>query len=359
MEFLSLLGSTMGLGFVSGLNLYATVLTVGLGVRFGLIQLNPEISHLEVLTNPYVLATAGVLYLIEFFADKIPWVDSVWDAFHTLIRPIGAVAIGVTAIGSVDPSTKTIIGLVSGGTAFSSHSTKAGTRVAANHSPEPFSNIMLSLFEDGLVVAATWLTVTHPIVMLVIVLIFLVFFAWLSPKIFRLLRLELIAVLSLVRKFLSSKQAYVVQATDGTAFPIGVGNELGNMSENDSLVEPMPEKYTEYWKDKYNTQRIDFCIRCVAGKGVKGLRNSVGYLNHTNEAVVFLTRRLFRFRSYSVDLKSIKDVHFKKGLLLDRLSWQIDNKQQTFLFFKHRLNPGQKVFNTLQRTKDGRKRSTV
>lgn len=120
METISLLGSTMGLGFVSGLNLYAAVLTIGLGIRLGLIHPYPGISHLEVLTNPYVLAIAGVIYLVEFFADKIPWVDSVWDTFHTLIRPIGAAAMGATAIGSVDPATKIIVIFVSGGVAFSS-----------------------------------------------------------------------------------------------------------------------------------------------------------------------------------------------------------------------------------------------
>jgi hypothetical protein len=81
MNALSLLGSTLGLGFAAGLNIYATVLVVGLGVRFGFIHLAPELSQLEVLANPYILAVAGFIYLIEFFADKIPWVDSFWDSF--------------------------------------------------------------------------------------------------------------------------------------------------------------------------------------------------------------------------------------------------------------------------------------
>ena len=103
MEAINLLGATMGLGLVSGLNLYATVLTVGLGIRLGLITLNPEMSGLAVLASPYVLIAAGVIYLLEFFADKIPWVDSLWDGVHTFIRPLGAAVIGATAIGAVEP----------------------------------------------------------------------------------------------------------------------------------------------------------------------------------------------------------------------------------------------------------------
>ena len=114
MEAINLLGSTMGLGLVSGLNLYATVLTVGLGIRLGLITPNPELSGLAVLSSPYVLIAAGVIYLVEFFADKIPWVDSIWDGVHTLIRPLGAAVIGATAIGVVEPRAAVIAALCAG-----------------------------------------------------------------------------------------------------------------------------------------------------------------------------------------------------------------------------------------------------
>src|SRR5678815_2269483 len=159
MEVLNLLGSTMGLGLVSGLNLYATVLTVGLGIRLGLITLNPEMARLEVLASPYVLIAAGILFVIEFFADKIPWVDSIWDAIHTFIRPLGAAVVAATAIGAVNAETA-IIAALCAGISLSGHSAKAGTRLLANHSPEPFSNIALSLIEDVLVVAGSWLALT-------------------------------------------------------------------------------------------------------------------------------------------------------------------------------------------------------
>lgn len=114
-----------------------------------------------------------------------------------------------------------------------------------NHRPEPISNIILSLFEDGLAVVGTWLAVTHPVVTLVIVLIFLAFFAWFSPKIFRLLRIELIAVLSLVKDLWSSKRAYMPRATHGSTLPMGTGSELRNGSKKGALVHSMPKKHTD------------------------------------------------------------------------------------------------------------------
>src|SRR5690349_4015619 len=200
MEAINLLGSTMGLGLMSGLNLYATVLTVGLGIRLGLITLNPELSGLAVLASPYVLIAAGVIYLVEFFADKIPWVDSVWDGVHTVIRPLGAAVIGATAIGVVKPEAAVIAALCAG-VSLSGHSAKAGTRLLANHSPEPFSNIALSLTEDVLVVFGSWLALAHPAIMLAIAVAFLIVFSWFAPKAFRLMRVEYLASLALLKQW--------------------------------------------------------------------------------------------------------------------------------------------------------------
>jgi hypothetical protein len=208
MEAINLLGSTMGLGLVSGLNLYATVLTVGLGIRLGLITLNPELSGLAVLSSPYVLIAAGVIYLVEFFADKIPWVDSIWDGVHTIIRPLGAAVIGATAIGAVKPEAAVIAALCAG-VSLSGHSVKAGTRLLANHSPEPFSNIALSLIEDFLVVIGSWVALAHPAIMVTVVVIFLIAFAWFAPKAFRLMRIEYLATLALLKKFYLTVKQYV------------------------------------------------------------------------------------------------------------------------------------------------------
>lgn len=188
MPEITTLGAIMGLAFVSGLRLYSTVLAIGLGLRLGFITLPPALAHLDVLSATPVLVIAGAVYLIEFVADKVPWVDSLWDSVHTFIRPLGAAVLGVAAVGDVDPVVKVGAFLLSGGIALSSHSAKAGTRLVVNHSPEPFSNIGLSLLEDGLVVTGVWLAISHPVVALVLVLLLVAIILWSIPKLIRLVR---------------------------------------------------------------------------------------------------------------------------------------------------------------------------
>jgi hypothetical protein len=188
MDVIATLGTLMGMAFISGIRLYSTILAVGFGIRLGFIHLPHTLQHLEVLASTPILAIAGVVYVVEFLADKIPWVDSAWDAFHTLVRPVGAAVLGLVAIGDVDPVVSLGTALLCGTIALSSHSAKAGTRLAANHSPEPLSNIGLSLGEDALVVAGTWLVFRHPVIAAVLVTILVAIIIWLMPKIFRLFR---------------------------------------------------------------------------------------------------------------------------------------------------------------------------
>jgi hypothetical protein len=186
MDVIQTLGALSGVAFLSGLRLYSTVLVAGLGIRFGFLHLPESLEHLRVLATTPILALSGVLYAIEFVADKIPWVDSAWDAVHTVIRPLGAAVLGATAFGAVDPSVRVGAALLCGGIALSSHAAKSGTRLVANHSPEPVSNVALSLGEDVSVVGGVWLALTHPIAMLVVVIVLLAIIAWLLPKIVRL-----------------------------------------------------------------------------------------------------------------------------------------------------------------------------
>jgi len=188
MEALTLLGGILGIGFVSGLNLYATVVAVGLIVRLNLAAIPESLGGLEVLGHPTVMIVAGVLFGIEFFADKIPWVDSTWDSVHTLIRPVGAAVVGGYALTGTDPAVETALALACGGVALTSHATKASTRVVANASPEPFSNAFLSVFEDVIVVVGIGLIFFLPLLMLALVVIFLLFFLWLTPKFYRIFR---------------------------------------------------------------------------------------------------------------------------------------------------------------------------
>lgn len=157
--------STLGLAAVasstSGLNLYATVLTLGLMQRFGWLQLPGEWSP---LSHTWVLAVAGILFVIEFIADKVPYLDSVWDAVHTFIRiPAGAILMAA-AVGEVDPALRLAAGLIGGSLALTTHTAKATARLAANTSPEPFSNSLFSAAEDVVTVFLLGMAANHPLV---------------------------------------------------------------------------------------------------------------------------------------------------------------------------------------------------
>lgn len=184
-EWLGTLGVAMGSAWLSGINLYATAATLGLLQHFGLVHLPGELG---VLGNWWVIGVAAVMYVVEFIADKIPAVDSAWDAIHTFIRvPAGAV-MAAAAFSHADPVVRIIALLVGGGVALSSHGTKTAVRATANLSPEPFSNIALSLAEDAVAVGSSFLIAWFPVVMLGIVVLFLVAFFWLAPKILRAIK---------------------------------------------------------------------------------------------------------------------------------------------------------------------------
>jgi hypothetical protein len=175
----------MGSAWLSGFNLYATVLTLGLLQRFHLVQLPGD---LDFLSRGWVIGVAAVLYLVEFLADKIPVVDSVWDLIHTFIRvPAGAV-LAASAFAHFDPAVRAVALLAGGTLALGSHGTKASVRMTANASPEPFSNIFLSVVENVFTIGLAALAAFHPVVMLAIVVAFILLLVWLGPKIFRAIR---------------------------------------------------------------------------------------------------------------------------------------------------------------------------
>ncbi len=179
------LGFAMGSAWLSGINLYATVLTLGLLARFHLANLPGDLSY---LSHGWILGVAGALYAIQFVADKIPAVDSVWDIVHTFIRvPAGAV-LAATAFADFDPKVRVLAVLLGGGVALTSHSAKTATRLAANTTPEPFSNFILSLLGDGIAIGGTFLTVFHPVVIVVLVVIAVVLSVVLFRWIFRVLK---------------------------------------------------------------------------------------------------------------------------------------------------------------------------
>jgi hypothetical protein len=185
METLAFLGRTLGFSFAAGINLYATVALIGLASRFEWVSLPAEY---RIFDSPWVIGTAIALYVVEFFADKIPWVDTLWDTVHTFIRPVGGAFVAVAGLGDASPATQGMIALLGGIVAASSHATKAGTRVVANTSPEPVSNWVLSLFEDGLVVGLGILAMQFPVAALAVTLLLLLAMAMLAATIVRAIR---------------------------------------------------------------------------------------------------------------------------------------------------------------------------
>lgn len=175
----------LGAGWASGINLYAAILALGIMGNTGALVL-PE--DLQIVSHPLVLFAAGFMYCVEFFADKIPVVDNGWDAIHTFIRvPAGAV-LAAAAVGDVSEPVTLAAALVGGGMALTTHATKAGSRVMVNTSPEPFSNIGISILEDVGVFFGVWTALNHPYLFLVLLVAFLLFAAWLLPKIWRGIR---------------------------------------------------------------------------------------------------------------------------------------------------------------------------
>ena len=187
MSPLETLGFALGTSFASGINLYATVAAAGLFQRFGVVTL-PE--PLQVLAHPVVLGVAVTMFLVEFIADKIPYVDSAWDALHTFIRPPAAALLSYSAFAgeAVPEQWKLAAALLAGSVALTSHGAKASTRAAANASPEPVSNWTLSLLEDGFVVFLAWLAAEHPLLTAIVVVVLVIVAVFVIWKLFGYLR---------------------------------------------------------------------------------------------------------------------------------------------------------------------------
>ncbi len=287
MDIFTVLGSTVGIGFLSGFRLYATVLAIGLAVRFHVFTLSQEMSTLSILADTKVLIAAGAICVIEFLADKIPWVDSAWDSVHTVIRPLAAVALAGAALGDMDPILKTVLALVSGSVALGTHSAKAATRLAVNHSPEPFSNVALSLAEDVAAPLGLWVVLQHPVVALGLVSAFGLLFAVLAPRIYRALKFELAAIRGVLVSWF--------------------GEPGGDVD----------------------------CVYGAAAKSVPELRRSVGWVRFDRSgAVVFETRRSFRDRRYEIAASDVRGIQWRKGLFVDELLIDTPRGEVKFDVFK-------------------------
>jgi Sec-independent protein translocase protein TatA len=187
METIQAISLILGVAWASGINLYAAVLVLGYMGSAGHVTLPPD---LQILSTPIVMGAAGLMYVVEFFADKVPGVDTGWDVLHTFVRiPAGAMlAMGMAEGLEMNEAVQFAALLLGGGIAATSHATKAGSRVLINTSPEPFSNWTASITEDVVVVAGLWASLQHPVLFVIALVLFILLVAWLLPKIWRALK---------------------------------------------------------------------------------------------------------------------------------------------------------------------------
>jgi len=182
MDTVSIIALSMGAAWASGINLYATIFMLGYLGTTGNIDLPPD---LMVVTDPLVMTSAGLMYCVEFFADKTPGIDTAWDSLHTFIRiPLGAV-LAMGAVGDMTPAVELAAFIVGGSLAAATHATKTGSRIVINSSPEPVTNWTASIGEDLLVITGIWAALNHPVAFLIALVIFIALMIWLLPKIWR------------------------------------------------------------------------------------------------------------------------------------------------------------------------------
>ena len=158
-------------GWTAGISIYLTILLIGILGKMGILILP---GNLEMLSHPFIIALALVLYLIEFFADKIPFIDSAWDTLHTFIRPLGGIVVGYLAATELGPVAQTAFAVITGAVTLESHAVKSASRIAINTSPEPFSNIGMSIAEHSAVLVLFWLVIKHPFIAAAILILLIV-----------------------------------------------------------------------------------------------------------------------------------------------------------------------------------------
>lgn len=312
METLQLLGTALGLGALAGINLYLTVFVAGLAIQQGWVSLSPQYAELAVLGHPVVVVIAGILYALQFFADKIPWVDSVWDLVHSVIRPVGGAFLAVKALGDVNPIFDVTIALLAGGVAFSTHSMKAGMHLIANSSPEPFSNIALSLAEDATVLGGLFLLSVNPVILLVLVILAVVAIGYLGPKIARTVKVKL----WLAWRKLNSPAGASREVT-----------ELPKRLSSDADVQLHGVK---------GSAKIAWAVPCIAA-GSKRLRaNVAGYLialEDEQEKLVFVGKGLFRKTAQILDFSGYKAAQEPKFLSENLVLYSTDRRPKEVFFF--------------------------
>ena len=334
MEVLQKLGIALGFATLAGVDLYLTVFATSLALYNGWIVLTPEYQHLAILGHPAILIISGALYFIEFFADKVPWVDSAWDTIHTAIRPLGGAFLAVETLGQADPVFDVIVALLAGGVTLTTHAAKAGTRLIANGSPEPFSNVALSVTEDvGVAGGLGLMTYSYrhhqPYLPLIVFGCIILVLLYATPKIFRFTRIKV----WLLWKKISSP------ATDPkSAVPL---SELP--TDADILFTSLNP----------GQERIDWAVPCLTGSSKGGLpTNFNGHLIATAESprkLHFVGRRGWRSLGRTLDLDGCKAAHESRFLSEDLTIYHpVKGTRQVFVFDRSRAALVQHVTDRLR-----------
>ena len=293
MEKLHLLGVALGLACLAGINLYLTVFVSGLAIHFHWITLGPAYHSLEVLGEPAVIIISGILYFLEFLADKIPWVDSAWDAVHTVIRPIGGALLAIQVLGHPSPAFTVIVALLAGGTSLVTHTAKSATRLASNTSPEPFSNIALSVGEDLAVFGGLALIHYNPLLALSIFGLAIAVFVYFAPKILRAMKAKI---------WLAFKKL----------------NWPAHLSTPPNLPLALPARLAAVFsRENVLAETIAWAVPCISGRGRRIPANLFGALVATNEETSklrFVARKNGRPFARDIELNGSLVAHEPKFL---------------------------------------------
>ncbi len=318
METLQSLGMALGLASLAGLNLYLTVFVTGLAIQQGWIDVAITHPDLVILGHPVVLIVTGVLYLLEFFADKVPWVDSLWDAVHTVIRPIGAALLAIRVLGNPDPVFDVVVALLGGSVALMVHGMKAGTRLVVNHSPEPFSNIGLSLAEDAAVIGGLALIRHDPVLALIVFSILLLAICYFGPILYRAAKVQL---------WLVWKK---------------IGSPAGEQPAAE-LTPSLPAEFDVIFHGaNVAGEKIAWTAPCVSGsaRGISG--NLFGHLIATDEQPAklwFVAHRGWRKFSIQLDLAGYKVAHEPKFLSENLVLYSLEKAPKYLFVFNRTEGP--------------------
>jgi len=310
-EKLHLLGVALGLAALAGLNLYLTVFATGLAIHFHWITLAPAYQSLETLGDPVIITIAGILYFLEFFADKIPWIDSAWDAVHTVIRPIGGALLAIQVLGHPSPAFTVIVALLAGGTSLITHTAKAATRLASNTSPEPFSNIALSFGEDVAVLGGLALIHYNPALALSVFALAIAAFLYFAPKVLRAMKAKI---------WLALKKL----------------NGPADLSAPVKLPLTLSARFaSSFSRQNVLGETVAWATPCISGRGRRIPANLFGVLVATKEEprkILFVARKSGRPFAQTIELDGAMVAHESKFLSENLLISPATGRGPKYLF---------------------------